>query len=989
MWGRLACSGIVATILIGGIPLPLALATAPPAALANRGPILIDGNAAFTAANGVAGGSGTASDPYAIEGWEISAAASDAISIRNTDAHFVLRNLSVHSDGYSYAGIRLYQVTNGYLENNLVYDCAPALVIDLSTNVTVADNSFTTNYASAWVSSSTGLTFTRNRFRSGGGMEFTESQWVNVTENTATDPQFWVRTSPYGSGAHYNVSGNTISGIFTTAFVLDGIDGVVIEGNRLGGPAATIGVVRSTNVRVYQNVYNGLTDGIAVVDSHNVAVERNSVSSNLITGQGQGIRIEHSSNVLVAQNILTNNTQGIALVRNMNVTAATNQLVGSGFWIDADTIEEYRSVNATDNTVNEMPFVAYRGCNNLEYDRAPIAQIFLVDCRNITIRNQTFADLETGAELINVEDAMVESSVFQNLSSDAALRVVWGSNITIERSNFTRNMGYGIWASYAENLRVVENTMRENYIGMVIRNTTNAWINHNNFIHSGLRPEEALDFGTVGTRWDAGYPDGGNYWSYSYGTDQCSGAQQDICGPPDGIKDTPVTVVPDGVDRYPLLKPRGLPSLRPVAHIDAPDAPSFQLTVTQSMSFNAWRSSDPDGLIVAYEWEFGDGTRATGDYVVHTWLSGGLFNMTLTVRDNANEVNSTTVRVDVSVPMPVAVLRVQPSGPIYASQRLTFDGGQSRSGWDGGDIASWDWDFGDGTRATGVVVTHAFSTPGTYATRLTVTNQFGRTAIASLDLAVIAIPDITLHMYENSEGFRIPIPSGWSLTENVRLDGGTPFAAVLGGPEHDRVPTTILIATAHEPSARETDAYLRGFVDGALAGVQQESPGSVLSEGPSIRAIGGHAGVVFAVMEPGPPPLVDKLALVVSDDHDRVWFFVIIAHADFFLLYNATFNQMVDGFEVTLPSPAGVLLTVSAIALVIGVVAVVIIVLVLRQRKAKGRSLPPGLSVHAAETRESGNNGYCPACGTRASGTGGFCGSCGTPLTPPETPGRP
>ena len=48
-------------------------------------PIHIDGDADFTAANGVTGGSGTASDPYIIEGWDIDATTAHGIWIEETE----------------------------------------------------------------------------------------------------------------------------------------------------------------------------------------------------------------------------------------------------------------------------------------------------------------------------------------------------------------------------------------------------------------------------------------------------------------------------------------------------------------------------------------------------------------------------------------------------------------------------------------------------------------------------------------------------------------------------------------------------------------------------------------------------------------------------------------------------------------------------------------------------------------------------------------
>ena len=44
-------------------------------------PILIESDAALTAANGVTGGDGSAGNPYVIEGWDINASAASAVGV--------------------------------------------------------------------------------------------------------------------------------------------------------------------------------------------------------------------------------------------------------------------------------------------------------------------------------------------------------------------------------------------------------------------------------------------------------------------------------------------------------------------------------------------------------------------------------------------------------------------------------------------------------------------------------------------------------------------------------------------------------------------------------------------------------------------------------------------------------------------------------------------------------------------------------------------
>lgn len=77
-------------------------------------PIVINGNADFTAANGVIRGTGAPADPYLIAYWDITGPASGAgISITGTSARFVIRGVKVHGGHY---GVLLQSVSNGRIE---------------------------------------------------------------------------------------------------------------------------------------------------------------------------------------------------------------------------------------------------------------------------------------------------------------------------------------------------------------------------------------------------------------------------------------------------------------------------------------------------------------------------------------------------------------------------------------------------------------------------------------------------------------------------------------------------------------------------------------------------------------------------------------------------------------------------------------------------------------------------------------------------------
>ena len=71
--------------------------------------------------------------------------------------------------------------------------------------------------------------------------------------------------------------------------------------------------------------------------------------------------------------------------------------------------------------------------------------------------------------------------------------------------------------------------------------------------------------------------------------------------------------------------------------------------VNQTIAFDASSSYDPDpeGYIVEYEWDFGDGTNATGVVVTHNYSINGTYTMKLTVTDNEGAKNLTTKIIEV------------------------------------------------------------------------------------------------------------------------------------------------------------------------------------------------------------------------------------------------------------------------------------------------------------------------------------------------------
>jgi hypothetical protein len=83
----------------------------------------------------------------------------------------------------------------------------------------------------------------------------------------------------------------------------------------------------------------------------------------------------------------------------------------------------------------------------------------------------------------------------------------------------------------------------------------------------------------------------------------------------------------------------------PVAKLTAtPTSGNSPLTV----AFSAMGSTDPDGALVTHAWDFGDGQKATGVTVSHTYTQRGAYTATLTVKDNNGATASASVPIQVT-----------------------------------------------------------------------------------------------------------------------------------------------------------------------------------------------------------------------------------------------------------------------------------------------------------------------------------------------------
>ena len=145
-----------------------------------------------------------------------------------------------------------------------------------------------------------------------------------------------------------------------------------------------------------------------------------------------------------------------------------------------------------------------------------------------------------------------------------------------------------------------------------------------------------------------------------------------------------------------------------------------------SFSFNGTSSSDPDGRISNYHWDFGDGGSATGSVASHKFNRTGSFNVKLTVTDNEQATGTTQKELPVKDgSLPVARFSVSPNSG-STDTKFVFDASASEDR--DGRVVDYRWDMGDGSRKSGRVVQYKFRTSGRFMVELITRDDDGLTA---------------------------------------------------------------------------------------------------------------------------------------------------------------------------------------------------------------------------------------------------------------------
>lgn len=169
-----------------------------------------------------------------------------------------------------------------------------------------------------------------------------------------------------------------------------------------------------------------------------------------------------------------------------------------------------------------------------------------------------------------------------------------------------------------------------------------------------------------------------------------------------------------------------------------PESPQENQIVLFQACNSATACAPANNPIVSYSWDFGDGEGDHGPTASHDFVLAGSYTVTLTVSDQFGRKASASELITVSAGAnPTASFVFSPSTP-RINQTIAFNAAASAAAA-GRKIVGYTWDFGDGTgpRAGGSTINYVYRTVGTYNVTLVVTDDAGKTAAVTLNVAVL------------------------------------------------------------------------------------------------------------------------------------------------------------------------------------------------------------------------------------------------------------
>ncbi|MCG2826170.1 MAG: right-handed parallel beta-helix repeat-containing protein [Thermoplasmatales archaeon] len=456
--------------------------------LVEHSPICIRSNSDFTVANGVSSGSGTESDPYIIEGWDINVSTASGIEvegmgstsfligiyIENTDAHFVIRDCcfrdGMYERDYANNGIYFFNVTNGKIQNVTIYNNHDGITFcdspdKIITNCYIHNNSYGISIGS-WSGTSNNNIISNSTFhdsQSGITIESSNNQIINCTFYNNSKHGISLASSAFP----YNCINNTVA----NCLIHDSGDGIYLaccSNNQINNCIIydTIGwggMYDSGNgIYLYRSFWNTIINCTSYNNSW-IGIYSDDTSNNnqiinctTYNNPGGGIKFSESSNITIVNSTIYNNCYwGIWVGISSNVTIKNCTIYGNS-WQGISTGSNNATIADCDIFQNGYGLNIYSSdvyISNCEIYNNSNHGIYFSGSNNSLINCNIHGNNGTGIDVSGSSNTISNCNVYNN--NVDGIRMNYSPNNTITNCNIYNNTGDGIYSGYYSSNNVV------------------------------------------------------------------------------------------------------------------------------------------------------------------------------------------------------------------------------------------------------------------------------------------------------------------------------------------------------------------------------------------------------------------------------------------------------------------------------------------------------------------------------------------------------
>ncbi len=440
-------------------------------------PILINGNAEFLAIAALEGwqGNGTASNPYRLEGLNITGhTPSPLIEIYSTELYFVISDCYLRGGSY---GIILENISSGRAKiekNTIINQTETGISITQVENCTISRNYISTDVF--WhsygvkVTNSQKIAFSNNTLRNNSvpmaifdssnctfvenfvsynnySVGFYDSERTVVVNNTFTNhtdmgPPYGATALSFWNSPYSVISGNTIT---------DNLIGICAWGD-------------SINTRVSKNFIVNNSVGIWILDAQNLTIVENHFENN-----NRGLYLKTHDDFIATRSVVLNKN----VFLNDGLSLDTHHA-----WIFLPTVINHN------NTINGKPLVIWQ---NVHGGIIPsgVGQIILSNCTGVTVTNQNLTYTTIGIMVFTCKSIDIHGNVI-SANSISGISIFYSENCTLT-TNFISDSYTGITINGDSNF-LTNNTVSNNTVGIflvadVIQNQVDNNYLVNNFLY--------------------------------------------------------------------------------------------------------------------------------------------------------------------------------------------------------------------------------------------------------------------------------------------------------------------------------------------------------------------------------------------------------------------------------------------------------------------------------------------------------------------------